>query len=72
MITDSSIPESEVVANRAAPAETTAQDHSSKGIDANERHLSTDHLLTDLKGRTVSLGLWPARQMRCINDQIIK
>jgi O-antigen/teichoic acid export membrane protein len=55
MITDSSsIGESEVLANRAGPAETTAQDHSSKGVDATQRHLSTDHLLTDLKGHTIS------------------
>jgi hypothetical protein len=56
MITDSSIPESELLSNRAGPSETIAQNHSSKGIDAKERHLSTDHLLTDLKGCTVSLG----------------
>ena len=57
MITDSSIPESEVLANRAGPPETIAQNHSSKGIDANERHLSTDHLLTNLRQRTISSGL---------------
>jgi O-antigen/teichoic acid export membrane protein len=57
MITDSSIPESEVLANRAGPAETIAQDHSGKGIDSNERHLSTDHLLTNLRQRTISSGL---------------
>jgi len=54
MITDNSIPESEVLANRAGRAETIAQDRSSTGTDANEKHLSTDHLLTDLKGRTIS------------------
>ena len=57
MITDSSIPESEVLANGAGPAEISAQDHSNKGIDANERHLSTDHLLTNLRQRTISSGL---------------
>ncbi len=57
MITDSSIPESEVLTNRAGPAETIAQDRSSKEIDANERHLSTDHLLTSLRQRTISSGL---------------
>src|SRR5450759_4775925 len=58
MITDNSgIPKSEVLPNRAGPAETTAQDHSSKEIDANERHLSTDHLLTNLRQRTISSGL---------------
>ena len=55
-ITDSSsIAESELLANGGAPAEATAKkNHSSKEIDAKERHLSTDHLLTDLKGRTIS------------------
>src|SRR5437667_9567900 len=54
-IADSSIiAESELLANGGAPAETTAKNHSSKEIDAKERHLSTDHLLTDLKGRTIS------------------
>ena len=57
MITDNSIPDSEVLANRAGPPETIAQNHSSKGIDANERHLSTDHLLTNLRQRTISSGL---------------
>src|SRR5213080_3507059 len=57
MITDSSIPESEVLPNRARQAETGAQDHSSTGIDANERHLATDHLLTNLRQRTISSGL---------------
>src|SRR5438132_14182963 len=58
MITDSSsIAESEVRANRAGPPETIAQNHYSEGIDANERHLSTDHLLTNLRQRTISSGL---------------
>jgi len=57
MITDRSIPESEVLANRAGPPETIAQNHSAKGIDANERHLSIDHLLTNLRQRTISSGL---------------
>src|SRR6266478_2684414 len=58
MITDSSsIAEREARANRAGPVETSAQDHSSQGIDANERHLSTDHLLTNLRQRTISSGL---------------
>src|SRR5436309_6009019 len=54
MITDNSIPESEVLVNRAGRAETIAQNLSGKAIDPNEAHLSTDHLLTDLKGRTIS------------------
>jgi O-antigen/teichoic acid export membrane protein len=55
MISDSSsIAESEGLDNRVPRAETSAQDHSSKGIDTDERHLATDHLLPDLKGRTIS------------------
>src|SRR6266436_230772 len=58
MITDSSsIAEREARANRAGPVETSAQDHSSQGIDVNEKHLSTDHLLTNLRQRTISSGL---------------
>jgi O-antigen/teichoic acid export membrane protein len=58
MITDSSsIAEGEVRANRAGPVKTSAQDHSSEGIDANERHLATDHLLMNLRQRTISSGL---------------
>jgi O-antigen/teichoic acid export membrane protein len=57
MITDSSIPKSEVLTDRAGPAEAVSQDRSSKGIDANERHLSIDHLLTNLRQRTISSGL---------------
>lgn len=55
MITDnSSVRKGGVVAIGVASAEAAAQGCSSKGIDPNEKHLSTDHLLTDLKGRTVS------------------
>jgi len=50
----SSIAESELLANSADPAEATAKSHSNKEIDAKERHLSTDHLLTELKGGTIS------------------
>jgi len=54
-ITNSSgVAESELLANGGAPTEATAKNHSGKEIDAKERHLSTDHLLTDLKGRTIS------------------
>jgi PST family polysaccharide transporter len=63
MITDGSIPESEVLANRAGPPEAMAQNHSSKGIDAKERHLSTDHLLTNLRQRTISSGLVTAASL---------
>jgi O-antigen/teichoic acid export membrane protein len=58
MISDSSsIAESEVRANRGGSVEPSAQDRSSEGIDANEKHLSTDHLLTNLRQRTISSGL---------------
>src|SRR5437667_3567853 len=54
MITDgSSIAKGEIVANGLASAESAARGDS-KGIDFNEEHLSTDHLLADLKGRTIS------------------
>ncbi len=42
------------VASRPAPAETTGPDLSDEVIDPNEKHLGTDHLLNDLKGRTIS------------------
>src|SRR5215471_10443662 len=32
-------------------------DRSNKAIDPNEKHLRTDHLLGDLKGRTISSGV---------------
>ena len=55
MITDSSsIAKNEVVTAGGAPTEAAAQDVSDKGIDPNEKHLATDHLLSDLKGRTIS------------------
>ena len=55
MITDnSSIAKGEVLPIGVSPAEPVEQGLSSKVIDPNEKHLSTDHLLIDLKGRTVS------------------
>src|SRR5438128_8615164 len=39
-----------------ARAETAKQDRPGKGIDPNEKHLCTDHLLGDLKDRTISGG----------------
>src|SRR6267143_4894595 len=54
MITDSSSFTKNQVASRPAPAETTGPDLSDEVIDPNEKHLGTDHLLTDLKGRTIS------------------
>jgi O-antigen/teichoic acid export membrane protein len=55
MITDDSgIAKNEVAPVRVSSAETAEQDLPSKAIDPNEKHLSTDHLLTDLKGRTIS------------------
>ena len=55
MITDNSgIAKSEVLPIGVSPGESAEQGLSSKAIDPNEKHLSTDHLLSDLKGRTVS------------------
>src|SRR6266481_3143581 len=54
MITDSSSFSKNQVANRPAPAETAGPDLSDEVIDPNEKHLSTGHLLADLKGRTIS------------------
>jgi O-antigen/teichoic acid export membrane protein len=55
MITDnSSIAKSEVLPIGVSPAEPAERGLSSKAIDPNEKHLCTDHLLTDLKGRTIS------------------
>ena len=50
----SSVAQSERLAIGGASAEAIAKNRSNKEIDAKERHLSTDHLLTDLKGRTIS------------------
>src|SRR5207253_617340 len=54
MITDSSSFTKNQVASHPAPAETTGPDLSDEAIDPNEKHLGTDHLLSDLKGRTIS------------------
>src|SRR6266481_547582 len=54
MITDSSSFTKNQVASRPDPAETTGPDLSDEVIDPNEKHLGTDHLLSDLKGRTIS------------------
>src|SRR6202043_1586765 len=55
MITDSSsIAKSEVVADRSALAEIAGPGLSNEVIAPNKKHLCTDHLLTDLKGRTIS------------------
>src|SRR5882724_3464866 len=55
MITDSSSTgKSEVLPIGVSPVETAEQSFSRKAIDPNEKHLRTDHLLTDLKGRTIS------------------
>ena len=55
MITDnSSVAKSDVLPNGLASGETAGQGLSSKAIDPNEKHLSTDHLMPDLKGRTIS------------------
>src|SRR5438876_149216 len=55
MITNNSnIAKGEALSIGESPVETAGQSLSSKAIDPNEKHLSTDHLLTDLKGRTIS------------------
>jgi len=38
----------------ATATRTTAPAHPDKGIDPNDKHLCTDYLLTNLKGRTIS------------------
>jgi hypothetical protein len=43
-----------VVGIGATATRTTAQAHPDKGIDPNDKHLCTDHLLADLKARTIS------------------
>src|ERR1700730_5609536 len=55
MITESSsIAKGEVVTAGAVPTEAAAHGLSNKGTDHHDKHLSTDHLLADLKGRTTS------------------
>ena len=56
MITNksSSAAQSESILVDVAPRETGEQDSASKRVDPNEKHLNTDHLLGDLKGRTIS------------------
>jgi hypothetical protein len=39
-----------------ARPERAEQERLSKAIDPNDKHLCTDHLLGDLKGRTISSG----------------
>src|SRR5882724_2060362 len=50
----SSIGKNEVVTIAGPQSETTSPAASSRVADPREKHLSTDHLLTDLKGRTIS------------------
>ena len=56
MITNksSSAAQSEAILVDVAPRETGEQDSASKRVDPNDKHLNTDHLLSDLKGRTIS------------------
>jgi O-antigen/teichoic acid export membrane protein len=55
VITDSSsIGKREGMATGTAPVETVTPSLSNEVIDPNEKHLGTDHLLSDLKGRTIS------------------
>jgi len=50
---NSSVAQSEAILVDVAPRETGEQGSASKGVDPNEKHLNTDHLLGDLKGRTI-------------------
>jgi PST family polysaccharide transporter len=52
-----SISKSEALPIGASQMETATQDLLDKTIHPNEKHLRTDHLLGDLKGRTISSGL---------------
>ncbi|PYJ68102.1 MAG: lipopolysaccharide biosynthesis protein [Verrucomicrobia bacterium] len=56
MITNnsSSIAQGEAILVDVAGQERGEQGGASKGVDPNEKHLCTDHLLDDLKGRTIS------------------
>lgn len=56
MITNnsSSIAQGDAILVDVAPREIGEQGSASKGVDPNEKHLNTDHLLGDLKGRTIS------------------
>ena len=56
MITNksSSAAQSEAIFVDVTPRETGEQDSASKRVDPNDKHLNTDHLLSDLKGRTIS------------------
>ena len=70
-----------VVGIGATATRTTAQAHPDKGIDPNDKHLCTDYLLTNLKGRTISgafitivaqgaqfvLDAPPGRQLRSVS-----
>jgi len=56
MITNksSSVAQGEAILVDVASQKTGKQGSASKGVDPNEKHLNTDHLLGDLKGRTIS------------------
>jgi O-antigen/teichoic acid export membrane protein len=49
-----SVAKGEIAANVLAPVDTAALGGFRREIDPNEAHLSTDHLLIDLKARTIS------------------
>ncbi|HMH42312.1 MAG TPA: lipopolysaccharide biosynthesis protein [Pyrinomonadaceae bacterium] len=55
MITNnsSSVAQGDAILVDVAPREIGEQGGASKGVDPNEKHLNTDHLLGDLKGRTI-------------------
>ena len=56
MITNdrSSVAQGDAILADVTPQEIGKQGSARKGVDPNEKHLNTDHLLGDLKGRTIS------------------
>ena len=46
----------QIIRGGSVPVETPARGNSDNGSDPNEQHFETDHLLTNLKGRTISSG----------------
>jgi len=60
-----SAPEDGVVLVNKDQAQPGESDRSSKAIDPNERYLGTDHLLHDLKGRTISSGFITVPRRGC-------
>jgi O-antigen/teichoic acid export membrane protein len=46
----------EAAPDSSTSAEISGRNYSNKGLDHNEKHLSTDHLLANLKGHTIASG----------------